>query len=227
MYLLLLLVGWIGFLSMAILGFMHGGSHAHHAFGGHAATAGHAPSLGGHHLPGHMGHVGHAGHTGSASHAPAHQSHAPSDASGRSRSFPAWLMISPMDLFSFSLGAGATGTLLHTVVSAALLPWAAVIGALAFNLGVAKPMMGFMMKFVSKPSEGLEGMVAKTATAVTRFDKDGRGLIMITLDDQNVQLLATLEDADIHHGVQVNKGDEVVVVEIDSTKNTCRVSKEL
>ena len=216
MYLLLLLVGWIGFLAMAILGFMHGGAHSHHAFSGHTATAGHAPSLGGHHLPGHVG------NHGTIHHAPGHDSGA-----GRGRSLPAWLMISPMDLFSFSLGAGASGTLLHTLVSAAILPWVAVIGALAFNLGVAKPMMGFMMKFVSKPSDGLEGMVAKTAIAMTRFDKDGRGLIMITLDDQNVQLLATLEDADIHHGVTVNKGDEVVVVEIDPTKNTCRVSREL
>jgi len=47
------------------------------------------------------------------------------------------------------------------------------------------------------------------------------------VDDQLVQLLATLEDADLHHGVKVNKGDEVVIVEVDSAKNTCRVSKEL
>jgi len=108
-----------------------------------------------------------------------------------------------------------------------MLPWVAVLGALAFNFGVVKPAMGFVIKFVSKPSDGLEGVVAHTAEAITRFDSAGRGLVKITLDDQNVQLLATLDSAELHHGVQVNKGDEVVVIEVDSAKNTCRVSKEL
>jgi hypothetical protein len=132
-----------------------------------------------------------------------------------------------MDIFSFCLGAGVAGTVCQTLVAAAFLPWIAVAGALAFNLGVVKPIMGFAMKFVSKPSEGLEGAIAHTATAVTRFDASGRGLIMMTVDDQNVQLLATLETAELHRGGQVNKGDEVVVIEVDSAKNTCRVSKEL
>ena len=140
---------------------------------------------------------------------------------------PAWLMISPMDLFSFSLGAGAAGLLFQSIATAVMLPWIAVVGALAFNLGIVKPLMGFMMKFVSKPSEGLEGVIAKTAQAVTRFDDSGRGLVMVTVDDQNVQLLATLDDAELHRGIQINKGDEVVVIEVDATKNSCRVSKEL
>jgi len=219
-YLLLLLVGSIGFIAMFFLGLTHGGgAHAHQALGGHAHGAGHVPALGGHHAA--------AGHHLPAGH---HQSVPTSkggDTAGKSRLFPAWLMISPLDIFSFSLGAGAAGLLFQSVVAAPFLPWVAVLGALVLNVGLVKPTMGFMMKFVSKPSEGLEGVLAHTATAMTRFDKSGRGLIALTLDDQNVQLLATLEDAEIHRGVQVNKGDEVVVIEVDSAKNTCRVSREL
>ena len=137
------------------------------------------------------------------------------------------MMISPLDIFSFSLGAGAAGILGQSLVSAALLPWLAVLGALVFNLGIVRPVMGFAMKFVSKPSDGLESVVAHTAEAITRFDESGRGLVRLTLDEQNIQLLATLETAELHHGVIVNKGDEVVVVEVDSARNTCRVSKEL
>ena len=203
---------------MTLLGFAHGGgAHAGHTAVGHASM-GHA-SPGGHaggHASGHS-----SGH--SAPRGPNQQ-----DAKTfRSKTFPAWLMISPLDIFSFSLGAGATGQIFHNLLNAALLPWIALIGAIAFNLGLVKPTMAFMMRFVSKPSEGLEGAIAKTAEAVTRFDENGRGLVKINLDDQVVQVLATLEDADIHHGVQVNKGDEVVVVEVDAARNTCRVSKEL
>ena len=215
MYLLLLLVGSIGFVAMTLLGFAHGGGgRLHHASLGHAPAAGHGPNVGSHHGGTHTG-----GHTG------AHNDGGAKTA--RSKSFPAWLMISPMDIFSFSLGAGAVGQIFHPFVSATALIWCAIVGALAFNLGIVKPTMSFMMRFVSKPSEGLEGTVAKTAEAVTRFDDKGRGLVKVTVDDQLVQLLATLEDADLHHGVKVNKGDEVVIVEVDSAKNTCRVSKEL
>ena len=214
-YLLLLLVGSIGFVAMTLLGFAHGGAgRLHHASVGHAPTAGHGPGMGAHHTGAHA-----SGHSGSQSNG--------GGRAVRSKSFPAWLMISPMDIFSFSLGAGAVGQIFHPFVSATALIWCAVIGALAFNLGIVKPTMSFMMRFVSKPSEGLEGTVAKTAEAVTRFDDKGRGLVKVNVDDQVVQLLATLEDADLHHGVKVNKGDEVVIVEVDSAKNTCRVSKEL
>lgn len=212
---------------MTVLGFMHGGgARGHHALGGHGPADAHAHTLGGHQTHALAGHQ-----TASANSATGHHSSTvPAKADGadvRAKSFPAWLMISPMDIFSFSLGAGAAGMLFHAIVSPVLLPWIAVIGALVFNLGIAKPMMALTMKFVSKPSEGLEGVVAHTAQAMTRFDERGRGLVSLTLDDQNVQLLAHLEDAELHRGVQVNKGDEVVVIEVDSAKNSCRISKEL
>ncbi len=215
MYLLLLLVGSLGFLAMTLLGFMHGGgARMHHAAVGHAHAGSHT---GGAHAGTHSG-----SHSGGRTSAPSGKS-----SGGRSRNFPAWLMISPMDIFAFSLGAGAAGQIFQHIVGASLLPLIAIIGALAFNLGLVKPMMSFMMKFVSKPSDGLESVVAHTAEAVTRFDSSGRGLVRITLDGQVIQILAMLEDADIHHGVIVNKGDEVVVVEVDAAKNVCRVSKEL
>jgi hypothetical protein len=116
---------------------------------------------------------------------------------------------------------------LQTVVAANLLPWAAILGAAIFCFGIERPFLSFAMKFVSKPSEGLEGCVAKTALAVTGFDEAGRGLVKISVDDQTVQVLAVLDPAELHRGVHVKKGDEVVVIEVDSAKNICRVTKEL
>ncbi len=125
------------------------------------------------------------------------------------------------------LGAGAAGLLLKTVVSPGLLPAAAVVGALAFWLLVTKPITAFASRFVSTESEGLEGMIAKTARAVTGFDAQGRGLVTLTLDGQNVQLLATLDAGDRENGTSVRKGDELVVVDVDARCNTCRVTREL
>ena len=97
-YLLLLLVGSLGFLAMTLLGFMHGGgARMHHAAVGHAHAGSHT---GGAHAGTHSG-----SHSGGRTSAPSGKS-----SGGRSRNFPAWLMISPMDIFAFSLGAGAAGS---------------------------------------------------------------------------------------------------------------------
>jgi len=136
-------------------------------------------------------------------------------------------MISPLDIFAFCLGAGAAGLAFQSIVPAALLVYVAIVGALVFNLGIVRPLIGFAMKFVSKPSEGLEGIVAQNASAVTSFDGNGRGLISVCVDAQQVQVLAILDPAEVHRGVRVNKGDEVVVTSVDAARNTCQVTREL
>ncbi len=210
MYLLLLLVGSGGYVLMTLLGFMHGGgARGHQALG---AQSHHGAALPGHHGPG--------------THLPAHSTHHGLNLS-KYKSVRTWLAISPLDIFSFSLGAGAAGLLFESLVATKFLPLIAILGALVFNLGIVHPLMHFLMRFASKESAGLEGMIAQAGKAITRFDDSGKGLIQLCLDGQNIQLLATLDDAELHHGVQVNKGDEVVVIEVDAVKNTCRVTREL
>lgn len=216
MYLLLLLIGSIGFVTMTLLGMSHGGnSHAPHGLGGHGHTGA---------LPGHHGGSS-AGH-----HAPAMKGPSQPVRSGNAdmaRSIASLLLLSPLDIFSLCLGAGLAGLALQTVVAGAMLPWIAVVAAFVFCFGIERPFLNLAMKFVSKPSEGLEGIVAHTGMAVTRFDEAGRGLVKVSVDDQSVQVLAMLDPAELHRGVQVNKGDEVVVTSVDAAKNTCQVTKEL
>jgi len=199
---------------MTLLGMSHGGS-VHSALGGHGHAAG----------PGHLGGNPHAlpGHHGTS---PAVKGSIQPGKSG-GQSLASMLLLSPLDLFSLCLGAGLAGLALQTIFTASVLPWIALGGALLFCFGIERPFLSFAMKFVSKPSEGLEGAVAHTALAVTGFDEAGRGLVKISVDDQTVQVLAVLDPAELHRGVHVNKGDEVVVTEVDSVKNTCRVTKEL
>lgn len=125
------------------------------------------------------------------------------------------------------LGAGATGLVLRHLLSPQWLPWAAASMAILLAYGVVRPLFAFAYRFASKPSEGLEDAVARTARAISRFDRDGRGLVTLTLDGQTVQLLAQLIADDQANGVEVNRGDEVVVVEIDARRNTCRVTRLL
>jgi hypothetical protein len=165
-----------------------------------------------------------------AMHAPTHGGHG-ARLAGRgmrgSKGLSRWFAISPLDLFSFAFGAGATGILLKTLVAATVLPWVAALGALLFNFALVKPIMGAFLKFAATPSEGLEGSIAKSGVALTRFDHDGRGLVCLTLDGASVQVLAMLDRDEHARGVQVAKGDPVTVIEVDSNRNTCRVTREL
>ncbi|AIE87812.1 hypothetical protein [Fimbriimonas ginsengisoli] len=257
MYELLFLIGFIGFTAMTALGFLghgggrgHGGGHGHghspvghghgHAIGGsHGhAHAPHAAPAHAHHTPAHLqqpidsiaqappaGNVGPMGpKLGPAQHAP--KLSVKGGLKG-GRGVSRWLAISPLDLFSFALGAGAAGILLKGLVAAAMLPWFAVLGALVFNFALVKPIIGLMARFAAPPSEGLEGLVAKSGVAAMRFDRDGRGLVCLTLDGASVQVLATLDPDERARGVLVAKGDPVTVIEVDSARNTCLVTREL
>jgi hypothetical protein len=135
--------------------------------------------------------------------------------------------VSPLDLFSLALGGGATGLLLQSVLAATALPFASVLGAIVFCVGIVRPLISTLSNFASRPSQGLEGMVAKGAVAATKFDRKGRGLVTLTLDGQNIQVLALLEPDEVDRGVLVAKGDPVTIIQVDSTRNTCRVTREL
>ena len=214
MYALLFLVGFFGFLGMAGMSFLHSGHDSH--TGNHGSTGealGGVKALG--HGHGHGARVHHHGHKVSHKGIKAAKGKKP------------WWLISPVDVFALCMGAGAAGELLKHALSPTLLAWAAVVGALVFNLAVVKPLLGSLLMFGSRESEGLEGQVARPAEALTRFDASGRGLVRLTMDGQFVQLMATLEPEELGRGVRVAKGDEVLVVGVDGARNTCRVTREL
>ncbi|HVT11347.1 MAG TPA: hypothetical protein VHE55_03700 [Fimbriimonadaceae bacterium] len=223
MYELLLFFGGIGFLAMAAMGMVHVGGGGHGHAGGHAGLGhGHGPALGHGHGPalgqGHAHGGGHLARTGGAIAKSGGQL-------ARQGANTLLGFLSPIELFAMATGAGATGVLLKGHLAPNLLVWAAVAGALAMDFLVLKPIIGFVMKFVTKPSEGIEGSVQAQAQALTRFDSEGKGLVQLTLDDQLVQLLAILDPAEQELGEGVSKGEQVTVVSVDPKRNSCVVSK--
>lgn len=142
--------------------------------------------------------------------------------------FRPWWAISPFDILAYCTGAGAVGEILRQQGMAPNLTLvAAIVGALFFNFGLAKPLLNLLLRFESRQSEGLEGQVAHRAEAVTRFDAEGRGLVRLALDGQIVQVLAILDREERDRGVVVAKGDPLLVVDVDAAKNVCRVTREL
>ena len=147
---------------------------------------------------------------------------------GKGMKFRPWWALSPFDLLAYCTGAGAVGEILrqngwppNTQLAGA------VIGALVFNFGIAKPVLNALLKFESRQSDGLEGSVAQEAEALTRFDAQGRGLVRLALDGQIVQVLGVLDREERDRGVTVAKGDSLLVVDVDAARNTCRVTREL
>lgn len=207
MYIFLFLVGVIGFFAMAGLSFMHSGHDSHS--GNHGST--------GEHLGGHASHGHH--------HARAAFRHAKGAKSRHDDQVR--FLISPLDIFSLCLGAGATGELLRTRLPWAQVAIAAFFGAVVFNYVLVKPLMGALLRFASRPSDGLEGKVAQKAEAATRFDPAGRGLVKLSLDGEVVQLLGILDSEELRSGVRVLKGDPLIVIEVDAARNQCHVTREL
>ncbi|MEQ1934194.1 MAG: hypothetical protein ABL962_10005, partial [Fimbriimonadaceae bacterium] len=135
---------------------------------------------------------------------------------------------SPIDFFATAMGAGALGIVGRKVFkNEQIAAGMAVAGGLIMDFLIVKPMLNAMMKYASEPSEGLEGAISKLAEAATNFDAQGRGLIKLHLDGQTSQLLATLEPSEIASGIRVAKGDRLVVLDVDSARNICRVSREI
>ena len=211
-YALLLAIGIFGIVGMALAGFVHiGGGHTG---GGH--SIGHAQ-------------VGHVVHTGQVPHAGAHGhgGHIPKSMhAGAKFDFKSLLPLSPLDFFSYCAGAGLAAFLMRPYMDKALLPFVAVLGAVLFDLLITKTVLRMITRASANPSSGLEGSIATEGVAATNFDENGRGLVKLTLDGQIVQLLATLELPERNAGVRVKKGDSVLVVQVDSAKNCCMVTRE-
>ncbi len=225
----LFLFGLAGIVIMTVLGGLHGSHHGgdHGGHAGHADFSAHhhadfVPHHGAAHAGGHAGPVGHA-HAGAHGHAD--HAHGSDAADARGLKIP--FILSPLNIFSFCFAAGAVGLLVQPLLSLTLTWLAACAGGFLLTFGIIRPMFSFAMKFVSNPSEGLEGMLAQGAQAMTNFDPEGRGLVKMTLDGEVVQLLGMLDSGERQLGVRVNRGDQLVIVQVDSAKGTCVVSREL
>lgn len=130
-------------------------------------------------------------------------------------------VLSPLRLFSISLGAGATGMLLRPL---GLSPFqqmagALLIGVLFYTL-VIGPLLSVALRFASNPAQTLDDSVAKDCEATGRFDARGQGIVTLTIDGRLVRLLAHLDTP-----AEVLPGDKLVVLSIDAHRNTCRVTR--
>lgn len=185
----------LGVVGLIVMAFSGLGRHARPAAGGHAAH-GHAAS-----------------HSGGRPHGVR-----------ESNANPLLSLMSPRLLFSVSLGLGTTGILLRPVLGGPLLFAAALAAGIAFERFLVTPIWNFAFRFASNPALTLESAVTDSATAVTTFDSNGQGLIVIELDGQSVQLLGTLQHSDRAMHVKVFAGARLRIEEVDSARNRCIVS---
>jgi hypothetical protein len=172
---------------------------------------------------GSRGHAGHAhGHAAGHAHAHAH-AHTSAHAVHTARD-TVWALMSPRILFSFLMGFGTTGLVLHGPLDGVLLFTAAAVGGVVFERLIVAPLWNFAMRFASKPALTLESVITEDATAVSNFDANGQGLVAVELDGQLIQILGTLQAADRALGVRVRAGTRVRIEDVDPAKNCCTVS---
>jgi hypothetical protein len=195
-YAFALALGAAGLVAMTILGFQHGHTGGHHT--------------GGHHGGGHSGHShGHAGHQ-----------HSHQTASSR------WsLFLSPRIWFSLLVGFGATGLLVQQHLSGIIQVGVALLGGLAFEALLMRPVWSLVSRFASEPALTLESGIMDDAEAVTGFNRQGEGLVRLDLDGQVVQLLGVLTADERASGVRVAAGDHLVVEAVDAARQRCTVSR--
>lgn len=176
MFLMALVLGLIGLISMAFLGLSHGGHHGQHSSHGHDL-----------HTHGH--------HTHSSHH------HGTTDQGAISRLLS---FVSPRAIFSLALGFGAIGMTV-SFLPKILAIMVAGAGAILFERLLVEPYWNAMFKFASNPAKNLESVKGATATANTNFDNNGQGLIELELDGQVRQVLGTLTDktTSVSRGAQV------------------------
>ena len=223
LYIFCVVLGAAGMAAMALLGFTssHGGGHAHdtgghefHGVGGHIHTA---PTA-------HAGHsVAHAPLAHGAGHAVTHASHAHVQADGWKSE--AWSWLSPRVLFNVLVGFGATGLVAERLLGPVLALPVAVVGGLAFEAVVVRPIFNSLFRFESQPAQTLESAIMSQGKAVTGFDVNGHGLVSLELGGEVVQILGTLTVDERKAGVRVRAGDAVRIEDIDSKRNRCTVSR--
>jgi len=212
LYIFCVVLGAAGVAAMALLGFAssHGGGHHSHDTAGHEmhGAGGHSHSVS--HAPITHGHV----------HAHNVEAHALS-----TLKHYAWSWLSPRVMFNFLVGFGATGLVAEKIVGPFLALPIAFVGGLAFETLVVRPLFNSLFRFESQPAQTLESAIMSDAKAVTGFDSNGNGLVVIELGGEVVQILGTLTQDERSAGIRVRAGDALRIEDIDSARNRCTVSR--
>jgi hypothetical protein len=206
--------------AMAFLGFTssHSGGHHGHATAGHGVTPSHGIAHG---AAGTAHHV--ASGSGRDAASPLH-THAPHLQAGGWKSH-VWSWLSPRVLFNVLVGFGATGLVVERLVGPFLALPIALVGGIAFESVVVRPIFNSLFRFESQPAQTLESAIMSEARAVTGFDANGNGLISLELGGEVVQILGTLTRDERTARVRVRAGDAVRVEEVDASRNRCVVSR--
>jgi hypothetical protein len=213
----------------------HHGHHDHGAdAGGHHGGHGHAHG----HSHGHASDVSLGTHGGAHAHGGVHGASAATSTAGaggsgvlahgvRGGSGGArgggrtagllWSVLSPRVLFSVLVGLGATGVLARNALGGVALFALALVGGVAFEALLVRPLWNFAFRFASAPALTLGSALFDEARAPTRFDANGQGLIAVEVDGQMVQVLGTLRPEDRTTGVRIE--------EVDEERGRCVVSR--
>ena len=197
-YLFCLCLSFAGLLLMALLGFGH-----HHA--GHGRGSARGVGKGSDHR--------HGGHQGGV------------------RPNAALFLLglfSPRVLFSFLMGFGATGLILHSLLTwtPVLLALAALAGGWSFERFIVGPFWSLLFGFASKPARTLETVLFEEGKAATDFDGAGHGLVLLELDGQVRQILGTLAPDERTPGAaRIRTGERLFIRSVDGRRNVCTVSR--
>ncbi len=218
------IIGSAGLVLMAVMGAAGGhGGHAHHS-SGHDAGGFHLHGTGAH-SHGHADvsfHHTPAGHAATATHGhAAHGHHGHAEGFNLRAALMGWL--SPRVLLTLSMGAGAAGVCLASVLPVE--PWRALvsIGAgAALEKLLVSPLWNTLSRFASSPARTLDSAVMEEALALANFDAQGYGLVSITLDGHEMRLLARLSPE--HEQNRVRTGDKLLVESVDGARGRCVVS---
>jgi hypothetical protein len=128
-------------------------------------------------------------------------------------------------MFNFLVGFGATGLIVERLVGPVLALPIAVVGGIAFESFIVRPIFNSLFRFESRPAQTLESALMSEGRAVTGFDANGNGLISLELGGEVVQVLGSQLREERSSGVRIRAGDVVRIEEIDSTRNRCTVSR--
>ena len=170
------------------------------------------------HASGRSGHGHHSTHVRSGDRGAGHRHHA----GATSRLL---LFLSPRLWFSLLVGFGATGLLVGGHATPVVRLGAALLGALAFEALLVRPIWSLATRFASDPAMTLETGVMDDAEAVTGFNAKGEGLVRLDLDGQVVQLLGVLTSNERDAGIRVAAGDRLLVEAVDPARQRCTVSR--
>jgi len=226
LYIFSVVLGAAGMAAMAFLGFTssHSAGHQTHDTSGHEMHgAGHS-TLPTHGIAHGSGHAHEATHASGHMHLTAHTHAAPHTQASDWKSH-LWSWLSPRVLFNFLVGFGATGLIVERLVGPILALPIAIVGGIAFEAFVVRPIFNSLFKFESQPAQTLESALMSEGRAVTGFDANGNGLISLELGGELVQVLGTQLNEERAAGVRIRAGDIVRIEEVDDTRNRCTVSR--